>query len=178
VRSFVFHTARFTPEGVAWLAQARAAGDLHGGGVTFLAALFGGPQDDGAPSWRRERGALWDVGPHALDAVLSALGPVERLVALGGRGDTAHLVLRHAGGASSALTLSLSAPAAVRTNTAWVYGPDGLVTRPPLTTPPSAAFSAAVDALLDERPHESDVRHAAAIVALLARAERLLSAPG
>ncbi|NEB08709.1 gfo/Idh/MocA family oxidoreductase, partial [Streptomyces coelicoflavus] len=63
--------------------------------------------------WRREKGALWDVGPHALSVLLPVLGDARRVAAAApGPGDTVHLVLDHAGGASSTLTLSLTAPPA------------------------------------------------------------------
>ncbi len=172
VRSVVFHTARFTPEGAAWVDAAQAAGELHGGAMTWLASIAGGPYD--ASPWRKEKGALWDIGPHALDALVSTLGPVDRLVAASGRGDTAHLVLHHAGGASSTATVTLTAPPEAALHAAWVYGPAGVLTRPVWSVSHPQALGRAVDALQADRPHPSDARHAAAIVHLLARAQDLL----
>src|ERR1035437_5099917 len=56
------------------------------------------------------RGALWDIGPHALSILLPALGPVTHVVADRGLGDTVMVVLRHESGAASTMSLSLTAP--------------------------------------------------------------------
>lgn len=42
----------------------------------------------GESPWRRQRGALWDIGPHALSIVVPALGPVTYVVDDRGLGDT------------------------------------------------------------------------------------------
>jgi hypothetical protein len=57
---------------------------------------------------------------------------------------------------------------------AWVYGPEGVLARPTARPDAAQALTRAVDALLDDRPHPSDVRHGAAIVHALAQAERQL----
>ena len=47
---------------------------LAGGHASWLASLAGSPFD--ASPWRKEHGALWDIGPHALSVLVPALGPV------------------------------------------------------------------------------------------------------
>ena len=73
--------------------------------------------------WRHDKGALWDVGPHALSLLLPALGDVTAVVAGGGRGDEVHVVMRHADGASSTASLSMTVPPPAIGNT----GTDSLV---------------------------------------------------
>jgi predicted dehydrogenase len=179
VRALVFHTAHFTPQVEDWLAGVRALGGWHGGGVTLLASIFKPGNPFGESAWRRERGALWDVGPHALDMVLTTLGPVEDMLAGAGRGDTVHLLLRHVGGASSILTLSLTAPEAAVTSACWVYGAQGVSIRPEGPTSPAQAFGNAISALTAEGPngwpgHTSDVLRGRDIVRIIETAEQYL----
>lgn len=180
VRALVFHTARFMPAAEAWLREVRAAGDWDGANVTLLASIFQPGNPFGASAWRREKGALWDVGPHALDMVISALGPVEGVLADAGRGDTVHLVLRHRSGASSALSLSLTVPEKAETSAWWVYGPRGVSQRPDGPTTPAEAFGHAIGALLAPQPAAdgvppSDVDHGREIVRVLQDAEGQLA---
>ncbi|HWC42328.1 MAG TPA: Gfo/Idh/MocA family oxidoreductase, partial [Actinomycetota bacterium] len=109
VASLVFFTLRFLPELAAWVSEAGAAGDWEGGDGAWLGSVFTEPDSPfGDSPWRRAKGALWDLGPHVLSLALPVLGPVERVAAGTGHGDTAHLVLNHTGGASSTLTMSQS----------------------------------------------------------------------
>jgi predicted dehydrogenase len=174
VRSVVFHTARFMPEVEAWLEAVRRAGDWHGGAVTLLASIFEEGNPFGASPWRRERGALWDVGPHALDFVLSTLGPIDGLVAARGREDAVHLVAHHASSAASTLSVSLTAPLAAQASDWWLYGPRGITRRPDGPTTPAEAFTRAISAV-QAGGHPSDVHHGREIVRLLeAAAARLV----
>jgi predicted dehydrogenase len=91
VASVVFFTDRFRPDTATWLEQAARA-PLAGGAISWLGSLAGSPFDT---PWRREQ-------PERVPA----LGPVVSVQAGAGRGDTVHLVLRHASGASSTVTLS------------------------------------------------------------------------
>ena len=181
VRALVFFTARFAAEQAAWLEEVRRRDDWHGVAVTVLKDIYdGGPF--GQSSWRRERGALWDMGPHALDLALAVLGPVDRIVAGTGVNDTIHLVAHHAGGASSVITLSEEAPAAAHAESWRVYGPGGSAERPKSALPASDAYRRAVDALLAGGPgkwpgHPADVPHGLEVVRLLAAAEASLAVP-
>src|SRR4051812_23993421 len=108
VASLVFVTARFRTDPSVWLQQAGRT-SLAGGAMTWLGANYqpGSPFKDSA--WRREHGALWDLGPHALSLLVPTLGPVESVQAGAGLGDTVHLVFGHSGGRASTATLSLTA---------------------------------------------------------------------
>ncbi len=96
---------RYRPETAAFLDQARAFA-ARGARAAFLSsALLEGPYAD---TWRRAHGAVLDLGPHVLDLLDGALGPITAVVA---RGDPRHwtsLLCTHAGGVVSTVDLSLS----------------------------------------------------------------------
>ncbi|MBT2504751.1 hypothetical protein J7I98_02330 [Streptomyces sp. ISL-98] len=123
---------------------------------------------------RREGGALWDVGPHALSVLLPVLGDVTSVSAADGPGDTVHLALRHTSGASSTVTLSLSAPAEAAGATVELWGTQG-ETRLPSWGGGTGSFRAAVDALLDTvrtgEPHPCDATFGLRVTEILAEAE-------
>lgn len=109
--SVVFFTERFAPEREAWL-QDLARRDCGGGRATWLASLLTPGNPFAGSVWRREQGALWDVGPHALSVLLPVLGPVRTVAAVAGRGDLTEAVLTHDSGAVSTMSLSLTMPPA------------------------------------------------------------------
>ena len=78
----------------------------------------------GESEWRRNRGALCDIGPHALSIILPALGPVTHMIADQGLGDTVMVVVHHEPGAASTMSLSLIAPPDSRANTLQIFGQD------------------------------------------------------
>jgi predicted dehydrogenase len=181
VASLVFFTLRFLPEVAAWVEEVQGAGDWHGGDGAWLGSIFepGNPFADSP--WRRRKGALWDLGPHLLALALPVLGPVERLTAATGRGDTVHLVLGHAGGASSTLALSQTVPPAAGRIDFQVYGPQGRSAVPAFELTHRVAldrairqFAAAVAA--GATTHPCDVRLGRDTVAVLDAAERFLAA--
>ncbi|WP_141286968.1 Gfo/Idh/MocA family protein, partial [Pseudonocardia saturnea] len=105
-------TLRFDPAIRAWL-DAIPAGphgaDTVGTARWLSGALLGGPFATSA--WRAEHGALLDVGPHLIDLLDAALGPVTGVdQARRDEPDLWRIGLAHAGGAHSSLTLSLRIP--------------------------------------------------------------------
>src|SRR5258708_3713099 len=183
VASIVFFTRRFVPETSAWLQRVNDLGGWDCGRAEFAASAL---IDEGVFSsspWRHEKGALWDVGPHALSLLLPALGDATTVVAGGGRRDQVHLVMRHAGGASSTASLSMSVPPPAVGNTVYVYGESGRLSAPSTALERSQvieAHSAALDALIGqiERPgtgHPCDVRFGLRVVQILGGAERSLA---
>jgi predicted dehydrogenase len=179
VANLVFFTSRFLPAGAAWLAE-QAGRDWTGGRAEILGSIFveGGPFAGSA--WRREKGGLWDVGPHALSLLLPLLGPVTEVVAAATDSDSsAHLLLRHPSGAVSSWSLGLDVPPAAAGTRIEVYGPDGRATVPDLEWDPVVAFREALRQLADltGRPgdrHPCDVHVAAEVVDILERAEAAL----
>jgi predicted dehydrogenase len=138
VAALVFFTDRFRPEVERWTEQAAQAGPWHSAHLLKYANIDQPGNPFGASPWRRERGALWDIGPHALAALLPIMGEVTSVAAQRGPAgsDTVHLVLRHApgppgsplpgtpGGTSTA-SLSLTMPSPAITNRLLLYGENG-----------------------------------------------------
>jgi predicted dehydrogenase len=99
---------------------------LHGG---FLAGGFL-DRDSGSASgerrfdWREEFGALYDLGPHLLDLMDLAAGPIEAVHADGSR-DYVALTTFHAGGATGQASLSGSIGLPHARTTLSLYSPAG-----------------------------------------------------
>jgi predicted dehydrogenase len=169
----VFFTFRLDPGLAAWYREEVDGRSWDGGGALYLASIFEPGNPFGQSPWRRELGGLWDVGPHALSALLPALGKVERVAAVRGPRDEVHLALAHESGAASSAALSLTAPADVNEVVFW--GTDGLARRPDAgNVDRVAAYGAAIDALLaGETPF--DARFGLEVVRVLAAAESELS---
>ncbi|MGV9993577.1 Gfo/Idh/MocA family protein [Streptomyces sp. NPDC003374] len=180
VASVVFFTTRFQPGPQAWIAEQAARENWFTGRAEWLGAVFTGDSPFAASPWRREKGALWDVGPHALSVLLPVLGDVRRVTAAAhGPGDTVHAVLDHVGGASSTLTLSLTAPPAAAGARVELRGEDGVTVLPEDTEGAVPAFGRAVDALLTAartgRPHPCDAAFGLRVTEILAATEALLA---
>ncbi|MGC2999057.1 Gfo/Idh/MocA family protein [Streptomyces sp. G35A] len=180
VASVVFFTTRFQPGPQAWIAEQAAAGGWFTGRAQWLGAVFSAEGNPFAASpWRREKGALWDVGPHALSVLLPVLGDARRVTAAAyGPGDTVHLVLDHVSGASSTLTLSLTAPPAAAGVTVELRGTSGVTLLPEADEGAVPALTRAADALLTAArtgvPHSCDAAFALRVTDILATAEELL----
>jgi predicted dehydrogenase len=175
VSSVVFFTARFT-EPVATFLREAIGRSWDGARASMCGSIFTPGSPYGSSLWRREKGGLWDVGPHALALVLPVLGPVVDVAAMTGPRATTQVLLRHASGAVSHLTLTVDAPAAAAGFHTEFAGPDGMVAVPPVQVPAATAFGVAIDELLmaavtGRRDHPCDVRFAREVVAVLARAE-------
>jgi predicted dehydrogenase len=107
VGSLVVLTNRFSDGTRAWLAGVPAIEPYGGRSCFFSGALVGGPYS--TSPWRTELGELFDVGPHAIDIIDAALGPVVGVQAHRRRGWVG-LLLDHEGGAMSEVSLSCRAP--------------------------------------------------------------------
>lgn len=176
VASVVFFTGRYHPEVAGFIAAAAAAGGWHTARVIRFASIFQPGSPYAQSAWRREHGALWDVGPHALAVLLPVLGRVTRVAAGDGLGGLVHLLLTHTGGATSTVSLSLDAPPAAVAAEFTFYGTNGIETLPPVSASAATAFGVAIDQLLAEvdagtRDHRCDVRFGREVVGVLAAAE-------
>jgi predicted dehydrogenase len=179
VASVVFFTTRFAPGPAAWIAAQASRDGWYTGHAAWLGALDSGASPFANSPWRWEKGGLWDVGPHALSVVLPVLGDVERVAAaVRGPRDATHVVLRHAGGRSSTLTLSLRAPGPAAGASAVFHGEAGSVTMPVNDVPAVTSLGCAIDALLTSartgEAHACDVRFGLRVVEILVEAEGLL----
>ncbi|OKI68798.1 Gfo/Idh/MocA family protein [Micromonospora sp. CB01531] len=177
VASVVFFTQRFHPNVTGFLAATAAAGGWQHARATMFASIYQPGNPYGNSQWRRDRGALWDIGPHALSLILPVLGRVTRVAAMDGPSGLVHLLLTHDGGATSSLSLTLEAPAEAVTRDFVFFGENGTETVPPGDGSALQAYGTAIDQLLEEvdagtRDHRCDVRFGREVVAVLAAAER------
>jgi predicted dehydrogenase len=141
----VFFTSRFDPGINDWFRTEVDRRRWDGGSVLMLASIFEPGNPFGESPWRQERGALWDIGPHALALLLPTLGQVEQVAAVRGQRDEVHLALRHATGTASSVTVSLTAQA--ETTEALFWG-EGGIARMSADRDLAAAYAGAIDALL------------------------------
>ena len=179
VASVVFFTTRFQPETEAWVTEQAAAGGWFTARAEWLGSVFTSDSPFAASPWRQEKGALWDVGPHALSVLLPVLGDVRRVAAaVRGPGDTALVILDHEGGASSTLTLSLTAPTAAAGATVELRGEAGVTSIPDSSGDAVSALVRAADALseavLTGRPHACDAAFGQRVTEILAEAEAMV----
>ncbi|WP_033319202.1 Gfo/Idh/MocA family protein [Streptomyces yerevanensis] len=182
VASVVFFTARFQNTTEAWITEQAALDGWFTGRAEWLGSVFSGDSPFADSPWRREKGGLWDVGPHALSVLLPVLGDVERVAAAArGPKDTVHLILQHIGGASSTLTLSLTAPPAAAGATVELRGKAGAAVLPSSAEGPVQALIRAADALLAAartgRPHPCDATFGLRVTEILVAAEAQLTEP-
>jgi predicted dehydrogenase len=180
VSSVVFFTTRFQPGPQTWIAEQAAVGGWFTARAQWLGAVFTSESPFATP-WRREKGALWDVGPHALSVLLPVLGDVRRVSAAAyGPGDTVHVVLDHVQGASSTLTLSLTAPPAAAGAAVELRGEAGVAVLPDGGDGAVPALMRAADALLAAvrtgRPHRCDAAFGLRVTEILTAAQALLDA--
>ena len=180
VASIVFFTRRFVPENQAWLQHVNNVGGWECGRGEFCASILTQGNPFGASPWRHEKGALWDVGPHALSVLLPVMGDVASVVAGSGLRDQVHLALQHVDGRSTTMSLTATAPAAAIGNTVYVYGEHGREVAPPGPFDPLQAHGKALDALIEQaaaprKGHPCDVHFGARVVRILAAAEESLN---
>jgi predicted dehydrogenase len=169
----VFFTFRLDPGLAAWYREVVDGRSWDGASVVYLNSIFEPGNPFGQSPWRHEQGSLWDIGPHALSALLPALGKVERVAAVRGPRDEVHLALAHESGAASSAALSLTSPADVNEVAFW--GADGLARRPDAgEVDRLAAYGAAIDALLGGETN-FDARFGLDVVRVLAAAETELA---
>ncbi|MEO3973069.1 Gfo/Idh/MocA family oxidoreductase [Streptomyces sp. CAU 1734] len=179
VSSVVLCTLRFSGLTAPWIREQAALGGWFTAHAQWLGSLYAPDSRSryAASPWRRDKGGLWDVGPHVLSVLLPILGEVTGLTAARGPRDTAHLVLRHDSGASSTVTVGLGAPAKGAGASIQLVGDQGRATIPEWSDPVSsygAAIGELRSAIATGRPHECDVRFGLRLTELLAEAERQL----
>ncbi|MFJ3584069.1 Gfo/Idh/MocA family protein [Streptomyces sp. NPDC090127] len=176
VASVVFCTLRFAEPTARWIDEQAAAGGWFLGEAHWLGSLYapGSTSAYAASPWRREKGGLWDVGPHVLSVYLPILGDVIDVTAAHGPEGTHHLILRHTSGASSTATLTLAAPPQAAEAALTLYGERGRSALPSWDGAVDA-FGRALDALLEASrtgtPHPCDATFGARLTEILTQAE-------
>jgi predicted dehydrogenase len=121
VGSVVLLTYRFNPVVRDFLADARGLSAI-GARACFLSGAFLGGAFAGG--WRPERGALLDVGPHLLDLVEAAMGPITEMMGKRTAGEWIGLVVSHQSGAVTDISISCSAAVTPSRTELEVYGRD------------------------------------------------------
>lgn len=172
VRTAVFFTRVWAPRSAEWLDSLRDRGGWESGRAVMVAALT----DDllRASPWRADKGALWDVGPHALSVLERVLGPVTSLSVSTGVRDLVHLFLRHEAGAASTAELTLTAPKDAAHADLSFWGQHGRSQDLPQLGLPDAleAGQAALSALVEGGDsHGLDAAYGLHVTELLAQAE-------
>jgi predicted dehydrogenase len=180
VASIVFFTHRFEPGVRAWLAEAETRGAWAGGASAWLGTALRESSPFNTP-WRRDRGGLWDLGPHVISLLWTSLGPVTSVTADAGLADVTHLVLHHRGGATSTATLTLSAAEAAAGFETYVWGKSGRLPMPGGDVDPVAALHTALGELVanaraGQTEHPCDVRFGRDVGRVLAEAQRQIDA--
>jgi predicted dehydrogenase len=166
-------TKRYHP-GTRSFLTAAAAFDAAGARTQYLhGAFLGGAM---ATGWRLTLGALYDLGPHLLDLVDAALGPVEEARATGDSRRWIELTCRHRGGAVSQMSLSGAVGLASSRAGIELFGPAGTLALDFGTVDHQqcwpvlrAEFAAAVRSGV---PHSLDVRRGLMLQELLDRISR------
>src|SRR5205085_5561066 len=133
-------TQRFVPVWEDWLGEVTATRPV-GGRADWLSAHAGTDSPYAGSVWRQENGALWDVGPHQVAQLVTALGPVTDVHGTRGAGDLVHLVLTHEGGATSRMSLSLTMPPGTNRVQVEFYGDGGWQVQPPHSRDVADAYS-------------------------------------
>ena len=107
----------------------RSCAEVEGFGAVAGRATFLG--DGATPGsyfgtpWRLEQGGLLDLGPHVLDALDIALGPIVEIEAVGDPLGVVALTCAHEGGAISQATISATTPNDAGGLTLELIGPAG-----------------------------------------------------
>jgi predicted dehydrogenase len=185
VAAIVFFTQRFRPDLEDWMKSAAEAGPWYNARLVHYANIFGPGSPYSTSAWRKQYGALWDIGPHSLAALLPLMGKVTSVAARRGPegSDTVQVVLSHAPlSATSTLSLSLTMPAAATTSRLVLYGEHGARARPEGNFDAVDAFGTAINELAalvesGERAHRCDAHFGLEVVQVLAAAEQALELP-
>lgn len=175
VASVVFFTDRFVQTTRTWLDDVHRSDGWVAGWMRWFSALQEPDNPFGASPWRRQRGALWDTGPHALSTLSAALGPIDSITAVAGREDLITLVSSHVSGVSSTATLSQFAPPEAVCCETTLVGEQGFSVMPPRPDDSSDALRTAAEELVTSartgQPHQVDVMFGTRIVELLSDAQ-------
>lgn len=179
VASIVFFTARFQDDVRAWLADALAASGWAGGYAVWLGSAMRPGSPFNTP-WRRDKGGLWDLGPHLISLLWASLGAVRSVTAEAGRGDITHLVLHHGTGLTSTVTVTLDQPRNAEFAELYLWGEPGRSVCPAEAEDPVIPFRTALTELAanarsGQVSHPCDVRFGRDIGRILADAQRQIS---
>lgn len=150
VHSSIVLTLRHAPDVQKWLAgmpMTPPGPDTVGSARWLSGALLGGPY--AASGWRAEQGALLDVGPHLIDLLGAALGPVTAVSwVFRDDPDLWRFGLVHAGGARSTVTTSLALPVDPTESEFAVFGGAGVHRLPGRVWDARSSYAGLLDELV------------------------------
>jgi len=174
VASQVVFTLRYSTGARAFLDQARGL-EAFGGYGSFISSIL--TDGEFAGTWRAERGALLDLGPHIVDLLDAALGQVVGVRAHGDPLGWVGLLLEHESGAVSEASVSMAGAGILPVPRIEVYGRNGnatldwsVVNEDTFATM-VAEFAATVS---EGGTHPLDAQHGLRIQQILAKAEAQL----
>ncbi len=176
--SAVFFTLLYDPRMRA--ISATAATDAWSGaqGLWLGSALM----DDNPfnTPWRHEKGALWDLGPHAISVLLATLGPIVSVSATAGEKDLVHAAFTHASGTTSTTSMTLFATEAADGFSTLMWGATGRQWLPVDDVDEQAAMRLALEELVANigsgtTSHDCDLSFGRDVVAVLAAIESELA---
>ena len=125
VRTQMVLTRRYLPRTVEFLQRSAAFAPYGARAVAISGAVVeGGPF---STPWRLQHGALLDVGPHVIDLLDAALGPITQISADGDARRYVTVSARHETGAVSQAALSISQPGTEGISAFELYGADGVL---------------------------------------------------
>ncbi|MFG1705616.1 Gfo/Idh/MocA family protein [Nonomuraea sp. M3C6] len=116
-------TNRYRPAVREFLAQARDFPVMGARASQLTGEFLAGPFLDHA--WRVRRGVLYNTGPHGLDLLDAAVGPIKEIRPAGDRHGFLALTCLHEGGAISQLLLCGKVPGVGKRTVYELYGPRG-----------------------------------------------------
>jgi predicted dehydrogenase len=174
VASQIVLTLRYAAQTRAFLARCGEIQPFGGHAANISGALLG--DHPFATPWRLERGVLLDVGPHVIDLLDAALGPVTGVRAHGSPLGWTGLLLEHEGGAVSEASLCMAAVGDLPPATFAVYGRTGTAVLPAFDDDP-------LDVIAEEFArtvrrgggHPLDAAHGLRLQRIIAEAEAQLS---
>ncbi|WP_327088036.1 Gfo/Idh/MocA family oxidoreductase [Nonomuraea sp. NBC_01738] len=173
VPSMVVLTNRFRPGVRDFLARA-ACLPLSGGRACQLTNEFRDGTFAHSP-WRTRGGVLYNTGPHGLDLLDAALGPIKEITSVLGPADFHALTCRHEGGAVSQLTICGAVPGVGKRTVYELYGTRGELRLDLSSLAGDAGQTRATlraefaEAVRQWRPHPVDVRRGLHLQRLLAQ---------
>ena len=178
VQALVYLTRRFEPA-IEQVLQAARGVDWHSAELEFHSDVMSVASPYRQSVWRQAPdAALWDLGPHALSVLMTALGAVTEIQAW--RQDNRHVLSgRHAGGARSETSLTLRAAAGQRRDSCRLTCAAAQLSISGPSLPRPEGFAHAVDGLGrlagGERPNQiCDLRFGVEVVAVLEAARASL----
>ena len=163
-------TWRYVPE-IRLLLEAVAGTTPIGGRGWFLSGGFLGGMF--ATPWRLEHGPLFDLGPHVIDLLDAALGPVVGVRAHGERHGWVGLLLEHERGVVSEVSLTGTSPIEPARAGIEIHTSDGLLDVTTVGVSASAATTIVDEFVATVRtrtPHPLDIRRGVHLQRLLAAA--------